>query len=503
MKVTDHDVDVERHLASPGAKSVGIGFDQHPGCVGTGPGHADAARVERAYRTEDAVGGVVGVSAHDSARAAVSQKSCQLFGVDAGVDSLPVVTTWRRVHTEKQRPVGQPKTLLRGQVGQDRQRPSLDQSATRPADGSGHRRMALNEVEVADCLRRGLVRRWLLPGEDVPVRVARNEGDARQVGEDPENLDWPRAEQDQVAEGPPAVDLEPLRVGENCPESDRVAMDVRDDPEPHDRQRTARVRPPNRPETPALGSAVRLPRDGEQVCAESEDGRLGFDESDCTEDDLAVGLVRPATVEVAEPSHQPFDPDQIDKRQSGRGDLLRELFRAVEERRREPVGPVLRVRVAAVGEVAPHDLTELGVEEELTREAVEQRGEPADGRDGDHATRPDDAPGFLEDSDAVGLFVQVVERAEDEHDVEAAAGERQPARVAYLRGEPSVAQAVQRLGDMAWGDIDEGDGMAVRQQPVGVHPGPAADVEDECGRGRQMPTKDLLGPYQLELGKPA
>lgn len=114
MKVTDHDVDVERHLASPGAKSVGIGFDQHPGCVGTGPGHADAARVESAHRTEDAVSGVVGVSAHDSACAAVSQKSCQLFGVDAGVDSLPVVTTWRRVHAESSDPSGSRRRCSEG-----------------------------------------------------------------------------------------------------------------------------------------------------------------------------------------------------------------------------------------------------------------------------------------------------------------------------------------------------------------------------------------------------
>lgn len=40
------------------------------------------------------------------------------------------------------------------------------------------------------------------------------------------------------------------------------------------------------------------------------------------------------------------------------------------------------------------DVTELGVEEELTHEAVEQRGEPADGRNGDQSVGSGDASGF-------------------------------------------------------------------------------------------------------------
>ena len=89
MQIADHDLDVEWHFASSGAKSVGVGFDQHPGCVGTVPGYADAAGVEGAHRTDDTVSGVVGVAAYDGASSAVSQKLGELLGVDAGVDSCP------------------------------------------------------------------------------------------------------------------------------------------------------------------------------------------------------------------------------------------------------------------------------------------------------------------------------------------------------------------------------------------------------------------------------
>jgi hypothetical protein len=87
--------------------------------------------------------------------------------------------------------------------------------------------MSLDEVQVPDGVGRCLVRRWLLPSEDVPVRVARYLGDTRQFGEHLESFDWSRPEA--------------LRIGEHCFESDRVAMDVSDDPQPHDRQRIARV----------------------------------------------------------------------------------------------------------------------------------------------------------------------------------------------------------------------------------------------------------------------
>ncbi len=96
----------------------------------------------------------------------------------------------------------------------------------------------------------------------------------------------------------------------------------------------------------------------------------------------------------------------------------------------------------AVDEVALDDVTELRVEEELPHEAVEQRGEPAYRRRGDQAVGPGDAPGFLKNPNAVGLLMQVIERSEDEDDVEAVVGERQLPCIAQLCVSPRSPRAV-------------------------------------------------------------
>jgi hypothetical protein len=78
--------------------------------------------------------------------------------------------------------------------------------------------------------------------------------------------------------------------------------------------------------------------------------------------------------------------------------------------------------VPTVLDVAFDDLSELRVEDELTDEPVEQRGETADGCRRDHAVGPDDTSSFLQRSDAVGPILQVVERAEHQDGIDAARG---------------------------------------------------------------------------------
>ena len=104
----------------------------------------------------------------------------------------------------------------------------------------------------------------------------------------------------------------------------------------------------------------------QQMSAEPEDRRFRLDESGRAEDDVPVCRIGPAVLQVWEPSGEAFDADEVDERQVHRADLLRQLLGSVEERSREPVRPVLRVRVPAVGQVTSNDLAELPVEEKFT-----------------------------------------------------------------------------------------------------------------------------------------
>ena len=238
------------------------------------------------------------------------------------------------------------------------------------------------------------------------------------------------------------------------------------------------------------------------MSAEPEDRRFGLDESGRAEDDVPVCLIGPAVFQVWEPSSEALDAHEVHERQIHRADLLRQLLGSVKERGREPVRPVVRVRVLAVGQVASNHLAELAVEEKFTHEAVEQRREPADGRHGDKATGSHHASGFFENQDPVGVLAQVVKRAEDQHDIEAVIGKRQPAGIGNLRRQTSAGQPTHRHVDVPGSDIEEMHAIAVREQPIGMHSGAPADIENPGGRSRQMPTKDLPGSHQFERGQP-
>ena len=83
------------------------------------------------------------------------------------------------------------------------------------------------------------------------------------------------------------------------------------------------------------------------------------------------------------------------------------------------------------------------------------------------------------------MLVQVVERSEDQHDIEAVIGERQPAGIGNLRRQTSAGQPTHCLVDVPRGDVEEVHAIAVGQQPIGMYSGAPADVENPGGRSRR------------------
>ena len=168
------------------------------------------------------------------------------------------------------------------------------------------------------------------------------------------------------------------------------------------------------------------------------------------------------------------------------------------------VGVTGRVAVLALAQVALDDVLEARLEQEAPRQAVEQRREPRDRGSEHRSLRPHDPPGLGERGQAVLALGQVVQGTEEQDRVEGRRLGAEPARVADL-GRDAAGPRPRRLqdpGDLDGYGVDHVDPMPVLGQPLRVHTGRAADVEDAQRPGRQVAAHDLTRTQQLELAEP-
>jgi len=113
---------------------------------------------------------------------------------------------------------------LRRQGGEVVQRSGLLQHASGPADAGRHRRVAFHQVDAADGVGRGRVGRGLLAGQHVTVGVPAQHADTGQAAQPVEYLGRAGAEQDEVAQHPPAVHVMAGRVVEHRPQLARGVL---------------------------------------------------------------------------------------------------------------------------------------------------------------------------------------------------------------------------------------------------------------------------------------
>jgi|GEM_PF-4025841 len=152
------------------------------------------------------------MAADDHVSAGPGEQPPEFVIGDIGVDPRSVVRAGRCMHAKDGRPARQLLAQLRRETGQDIEQPALIQDAAGPGDPRCHGRVAFHQVDAADRVGDGRMRSRLLTRQHIAVSVTPQHGDARQAEQKLNYLDRARAEQDKVAERPPAIHSEPVRV---------------------------------------------------------------------------------------------------------------------------------------------------------------------------------------------------------------------------------------------------------------------------------------------------
>jgi hypothetical protein len=104
------------------------------------------------------------------------------------------------------------------------------------------------------------------------------------------------------------------------------------------------------------------------------------------------------------------------------GDLVPQLLRPVEVRRREVVDALCRVAVLAVGEVSLDDPREAIVRKEIARKAVERGRVPRDSRGDEDSAGAENASRFAQRSRPIRGVDEVIQGAEEKHQRHGLAG---------------------------------------------------------------------------------
>jgi hypothetical protein len=97
----------------------------------------------------------------------------------------------------------------------------------------GHGRVPFHQVNALGRVGDGRVRRGLLARQDVPVGVAAQHLNARQLPQQLKDLDGPRPEKDEVPKRPPAINPETGRVRQYRAERLVIAVDVGENSQLH------------------------------------------------------------------------------------------------------------------------------------------------------------------------------------------------------------------------------------------------------------------------------
>jgi long-chain acyl-CoA synthetase len=146
------------------------------------------------------------------------------------------------MHSQHPGAVGHLPPQVTRQPCQHVQQASLAEHAAGPADPGRHEAVTRHQVRAAGGVSRRGVRSGLLTGEDVAISVPPQHLNLRQLPEKLEDLGRPRAEQDQVPQHPPAIDLTASGICQHRTQGNVVSVNVRQDAESHERELIRRIR---------------------------------------------------------------------------------------------------------------------------------------------------------------------------------------------------------------------------------------------------------------------
>lgn len=237
------------------------------------------------------------------------------------------------------------------------------------------------------------------------------------------------------------------------------------------------------------------------MAAQSQHRGFALNGARCIEDGFPSILGIPSLTEMAQPSGEAFETDQLDDFEAGLFEFAPKLLWIMEKGRREPMRAIIWIAVLALGEIPLDDLPELGIEEEPSGQTIEERGKAADRRHRNQPTRHNHAQALAQSLLPVVMVRQVVHRSEHESDIDALVGHREVSCIADLCRYSSRTEIAFDSLNMTRRQVNDVNVVAAFGEPRCVNAGTTANIQYPCGRSWEVTPKDLLGSHELELAE--
>ena len=159
-------------------------------------------------------------------------------------------------------------------------------------------------------------------------------------------------------------------------------------------------------------------RDGDQVCAYADESRLRLQSAEDLEQPLTSGFVVKPRIELRIHPTRTFDREKAIEPKPGGLDLGPDLLRSMQVRGCKPVGATGRILVDAIGEISVDDRREERIAQRPFLDTVARRRKARDVRGEKQPARNQDSSSLGESLDALSWICQVIERTEQQRNVE-------------------------------------------------------------------------------------
>ena len=240
------------------------------------------------------------------------------------------------------------------------------------------------------------------------------------------------------------------------------------------------------------------------MCAHADECWLRLKSAEDLEQPLTSGFVVEPRIELRIHPAWTFDREKVIESQPGSLDLWSDLLRSMQVCSGKPVGPTGRILVDAISEISVDDRRKRWIPQRPFLDSIARRRKARDVRREKYPAWNQNSSSLAESLYAFGWICQVIERTEQQRNIECSIRDLQSSCVPDLDAGKRCSRGARQLPrpiNVPRHRIDEMHFVAATRERKRVDPGTSTNVEHAARRGRQMALENLPRSNALETAE--